>query len=122
MSYDLRIGVKIEGYDDYAVIAVPEYDSPTYNLREMFVNCMGWEYEQGIWYRVSEVLPYIERGIHELTFNKKKYEKYNPDNGWGDVESALESLKSLLECIKDQAGLTGWSDNNIPIEHLYMRW
>ena len=88
----------------------------------MFVNCMGWEYEQGEWYRISEVLPYIERGVHELTFNKKKYEKYNPDNGWGNVESALKALQSLLECIKDHAGLTEWPSNKIPIEHLYMRW
>ena len=42
MSYDLRIGVKVEGTDIIAVIGEPEKSSPTYNLREMFVTCMDW--------------------------------------------------------------------------------
>lgn len=48
MSYDLRLAVKVEGTKDlYAVIAEPEYDSPTYNIGEMFRACMGWDFEQG---------------------------------------------------------------------------
>lgn len=39
MSYDIRICVKVEGIDKYADIARPEYDSPTYNLGEMFRSC-----------------------------------------------------------------------------------
>lgn len=122
MSYDLRIGVKVAGADDcYAVIAEPEYSSPTYNLRDMFVACMDWDYEQGEWYRVSDVLPKIERGIHELSFNAKKYRKYNDPNGWGTVSSALDALKSLLECIKRESG-GDWSWNAVPLDCLYMRW
>lgn len=123
MSYDIRIGVKIEGYNDYAVIAEPEYASPTYNLREMFVACMNWDYEQGEWYKVSDVYEKIKRGVYELTFNEKAYRKYNPDNGWGDTESALEALKSLLDCIdsiEDPDSWEGW--NTIPKAYLYMRW
>ena len=123
MSYDYRISVKVEGAEDcYAVVAQPEINNPTYNLRSMFVACTGWHYEQGKWYKVSEVLPLIERGIHELTFNEKDYEKFNPSNGWGNTKSALEALKSLYECIQDQLGITGWSWNHIPIECLYVAW
>ena len=82
MSYDLRIGVKAEGAQDlYAVIDEPELSRPTYNLRNMFVACMGWDYEQGQWYKVTEVLPMIQHGIDELEFYPSKYKKYNAPNG-----------------------------------------
>lgn len=123
MSYDLRIGVKVEGAEDlYAVIAEPEYSSPTYNLRDMFVACMDWEYEQGKWYNVAEVLPHIYRGVQELELHTKKYEKYNPSNGWGDVGSALEALNSLKDCILKNGPENSWSWNEIPYELMYMCW
>ena len=120
MSYDIRLGVKVADTDGLIVdIARPEYDTPTYNLRDMFVACMEWDYTQSEWYKVVDVLPKIERGIHELTFNAKKYRKYNPPNGWGNLEGALECLKSVLECI--QHNTNGW-ENEIPIEHLWLKW
>lgn len=122
MSYDLRLAVKVDGVEDcYAVIAEPEYHSPTYNLGTMFRACTGWNYNQGEWYKVSEVLPLIEHGIHELTFNRKEYEKYNPPNGWGNIDSALLALNSLVECIANHTG-NGWSWNNIPTDCLYVSW
>ena len=82
MSYDIRFGVKVEGAKDvYAIIGRPEYDSPTYNNRNIFVHSMGWDYHQGEWYPMNEVIPKVEHGIHELTFNEKEYKKYDPDNG-----------------------------------------
>lgn len=115
MSYDLRIKVKIEGCDKYAVIACPDYDSPTYNLGKMFRACMNWDYEQGELYRCSDIIDNVCRGISELKVNKEKYEIYNPPNGWGSIDSALKTLESLWECIYEQA-------EEIPIEYLYMSW
>ena len=122
MSYDIRFGVKVDGMDGYiAVIDRPECDSPTYNLRDMFVACMDWNYSQGKWYNCAEVLPNFERGVYELTFHPKKYRKYNAPNGWGTVESALRTLKSFME--KTGQIVSGdWSENEIPLEHLWMRW
>ena len=108
MSYDIRFGVQtampnIEG-ERFVIVGRPDYDSPTYNLRDMFVACMDWNYEQshvdddGIrrttWYPMTEVLPRIERGIRELTENREEYEKYNPPNGWGDLDGALRCLRN----------------------------
>lgn len=122
MSYDIRLGVKVEGAKDcYAVVAEPEYSSPTYNLGKMFRACTGWDYNQDEWYNVKDVLPLIEKGIHELTFNRKEYEQYNPENGWGSISSALEALESMLKCIADESGgHLSW--NEIPIECLYIHW
>lgn len=115
MSYDLKVSVKVEGCDKYADIGYPEFDHPTYNLRDMFVKCMDWEYVQGNVYRCSDIIGKVERGIKELETNRAKYEKYNPPNGWGNIDSALVTLVSLKECIYETA-------EDIPIGYLYMRW
>lgn len=122
MSYDVRIGVKVEGMNGYvAVIDEPEYASPTYNLRDMFVACMDWDYKQGEWYNCAEVLPKFEKGIYELRFNRKKYEKHNPPNGWGSIESAIKFMESVV--IKIGEIVSGdWSWNEIPLEYLWIRW
>ena len=122
MSYDLQFGVKVEGMDGYiAVIDEPEYAEPTYNLRDMFVACMDWEYEQGKWYSCEEVLPRFERGAHELRFHASKYKKYNPPNGWGSISSALECIDSVIRKMHEIVD-GGYTWNEIPLQHLYFRW
>lgn len=115
MSYDLRVAVKVEGCDRYADIASPEYDNPTYNLRQVFEACMDWDYEQGMYYNCKEYLPKLEHGITELKFRGQEYKHLEPDNGWGSVSGTLEALESWWECINEQA-------EYIPIECLYMSW
>lgn len=115
MSYDLSISVKVEGIDRYIDIAYPEHDSPTYNLGAMFRACMDWDYDQHEYYKCSDIIGNIERGIKELTINREEYEKYNPPNGWGDIDGALKTLISLHKCIHEEA-------KRIPIEHLYFSW
>lgn len=119
MSYDLRVYVKAErprlNGDPFIVVGIPEYDSPTYNLRAMFVACMRWDYTQGDIYPVPQVIGNIERGIEELSRNEGEYLKYNAENGWGTTESALLSLRSLYDCIMEQAGDWG-------LDALYMSW
>lgn len=121
MSYDLRLGVKVEGTDIIAVIDEPEYHRPTYNLGEMFRACTGWDFEQSKWYRVSDVLPLIQHGINELRYNEKEYVKYNAENGWGTTSSALKALQSLEECIRQNI-TSGWRWQEIPAEHLWVAW
>ena len=123
MSYDVRIGVKVADTDNiYAVIDEPSLSSPTYNLKEMFQKCTGWNYRQGEWYRVCDVLPLIKRGIQELSLRPEQYEKYNAPNGWGTVESALHALQSMEECIRDNAEGASKTWNDIPLEAMYIRW
>lgn len=123
MSYDIKIAVKVEDTDIFAVIAEPEYSSPTYNLREMFVACTGWDYTQGEFYKVEDVYDFIVHGIDELTNNEIDYIQYNPSNGWGSTTSAREALISMKECIDnivDANSWTGW--NTIPKKYLYISW
>lgn len=115
MSYDLRIAVKVQGCDRFAIIATPEYDQPTYNLGEMFRACTGWDYDQGEYYNCAEVIGKIEQGIHELSVNRQKYKPMEPSNGWGSIASAKLALESLRDCIYEQA-------EDIPIECLWVAW
>lgn len=126
MSYDLRIAVKVEGAEkgnEYAVIAEPERNNPTYNLGEMFRACTGWDFEQSKFYKVSDVYQNIVRGIINLTEHKEEFEKYNSPNGWGTTQSALAALKSLKECIDDIEAPNSWGGwNTFPKELLYVAW
>lgn len=112
MSYDLEILVKIENRD-YICIAEPEYSSPTYNLGTMFRKAMKWDFKQDVIYNIDEIFENIEYGISELERFPGKYVQYEPENKWGTVNSALESLKSLKNCILEQ---------DINMKYLYMRW
>ena len=121
MSYDIRFAVKVAGAEDvYAVIGEPEHNSPTYNNGGIFRKCMDWDYHQSEWYKLTEVIPYIERGIHELQFNKQEYKELEPDNGWGGISSALDALQSIMKWITQDRE---WSWNSdIPLDCIYMSW
>lgn len=121
MSYDIRFGVKVAGADNiYAVIGEPEIHSPTYNVGQILRQSTGWDFDQGEWYKVSEVLPMIESGIHELAFNSGKYKHLEPDNGLGSVTTAYEALNSIIDWLTH--GLK-WSWNeDIPLECIYICW
>lgn len=122
MSYDIRFGVKVKGTENdvFAIIGEPEYDSPTYNVGTIFRKSMGWDFRQGEWYKMSEVLPMIEHGIHELRFNANAYKQYEPDNGWGSVSSALQALESIIAWFSDDFK-RGWN-TDIPFDCIYMSW
>ena len=122
MSYDIRFAVKVAGMDDdfYAVIGEPEYDSPTWNNREIFRKCMDWDYKTQTWYKLSEIIPKIERGIHELQFNRREYLPLEPENGWGGVDSSLKCLKSIIQWATEELD-SSWN-RGIPLDCIYMRW
>ena len=126
MSYDLRIAVRVEGAEkgnEFAVIAEPELSNPTYNIGEMFRKCMGWDFKQGEYYKVSEVYQNIVRGIINLTEHEEKFEQYNSPNGWGTTINALDALKSLKQCIDDIENPNCWSGwNTFPKTLLYVIW
>lgn len=122
MSYDIRFGVKVAGAQDdiYAVIGEPELASPTYNNAQIFRKSMGWNFSTSEWYKVTDIIPYIEHGIHELRFNRNAYIDLEPDNGWGGIQSSLNALLSIMKWItegKDES----WNAD-IPLECIYMTW
>lgn len=124
MSYDIRFAVRVADHEDlFVVIGEPEYSSPTYNIGQLLRKCMDWNFHQGEWYAVETIIPHIERGIHELTFNATKYRSLEPDNGWGSCESALRALKSIMVWLTDDLhGLKGSWNADVPLDCVYMCW
>lgn len=114
MSYDICLKAKAKGTNKYVTVAEPEHCSPTYNLKKIFVKSMGWDYEHGL-YPCSDVLEYIHRGLSELTMNGSEYRKLEHLNGWGTVETAIETLTGVQKCILE-------TSKKIPIEHIFFSW
>lgn len=130
MSYDIQIAVteRVTGRH-VRVDNMCDHSSPTYNLRDVFAESMGWDYDQGIWYPVSDVTTYLKHGIDELSEHGSDYAKYEPDNGWGTVEDALGDMRAWLSEIRrltsdSGAWEPGWSESGDgwPIGVLEWQW
>ena len=123
MSYDIRICVRTidanKDGDSFAIVYVPKYDSPTYNLRSMFVACMDWDYIQGEYYPLVDVLPKLKHGLAELTQFPEKYSQYEAKNGWGTLEGAVKCIDSWIHEIEDDWGGPTY---NWDIESLWWKW
>lgn len=117
MSYDIRLAVKTE-FGGFVVIDKPQYDSPTYNLGELFQKCTKWDFKQGEYYNCEEVLPLVRGGLRELNSHPEKYEKYLPSNGWGTMKDARDCLEYIVKCIEDN--ITDY--DRIPAQFLYIKW
>ena len=101
MSYDISFKVKIEGVDRYVEIGEC-YANTTWNVREMIVKSTGLEWKNcennGL---CKDVIPRIEKGYNELTYNPEKYKKYEAKNGWGTVESTRDFFGEILKSWRD---------------------
>lgn len=117
MGYDIYFGVKIEGTDKIIKFEEPGFPSPTYNIGTMLRKAMDWDFEPDKWYKVSEVFDYIEKGLDNLTSNENIYKQYEPDNGWGTVNTACVTLRSILNQIDFIK--TAYDLNK---ENYYIRW
>lgn len=122
MSYDIRFAVETvhpnKFGECFAVVDAPANDSPTYNVGSIFRACMGWDFEQGVWYPMAEALEHIDKGIGNLRGNFDAYRHLEPENKWGTVETVWNCLTSWREEIESPYGVTGrW-----PIETLWWRW
>lgn len=115
MSYCIGVYVKVEGCGKYVQVTYPTYYNPTYNLGKLFRACMDWQFKSSEYYRCDYVIEYVEKGIKELECNPLAYTELLPSNGWGTMEGALETLKSIRECILEE-------NENIPLDCMYMKW
>ena len=82
----------------------------------------GWDFEQSKFYHVTDVMPLIENGIHELRFNRAKYDKMN-DTGYGSASGAREALEDIVKWLtEDYEGLRGSWNSEIPLEDIWIAW
>lgn len=112
MSYDIGFKVKIEGVD-YWVEPMGCDANVTWNVREIIERSTGldWlnEANNGL---CTDVIPYIEHGVKELTEHPDKYRKYESKNRWGTVSSTLMFFQTILQ---DWERFKSWYPELAPI-------
>ena len=125
MSYDIRWCVETvmpnNDGERFCVVRIPEYDSPTYNYRKMFVACMDWDYKQGEYYPMAEVLPKLRHGLAQLVKHPEKYRQYEPENGWGTLNGAIKCIESWIDELTNE---DNWDSvcHHWPLNALWWRW
>ena len=97
MSYDISFRVKVEGAD--AWVDIGDCDANiTWNVRKIIELSTGlpWENEanNGL---VKDVIPCIEKGLHELVNHPHKYKPYESPNGWGTVDGTIQFFDQILK-------------------------
>lgn len=94
MSYDIRLEIDTGGEE---MARVTETRSPTYNLSEMFEAALGQPISSLRGMSASKCAPIVRRAVERMKERPDVYRAYNPPNGWGSYEGAVESLSWLLE-------------------------
>lgn len=100
MSYDISFKVKAEGTNRWVVVGDCEANI-TWNVREIIEISTGleWRNEEnnGL---CKDIIPCIEKALEGLCKHPHKYKKYEPENGWGDIESTIRFFRDILAAWK----------------------
>lgn len=101
MSYDIDFRVKVEGVDEYVSVGDCEANI-TWNVRKIIELSTGlpWlnEENNGL---CKDVIPHIEKGLHELKTNPEKYKPYEAPNGWGTVNETIHFYEEIIKAWRD---------------------
>lgn len=101
MSYDIDFRVKVEGVDEYVSVGDCEANI-TWNVRKIIELSTGlpWlnEANNGL---CKDVIPHIEKGLHELKNHPKKYKPYEAPNGWGTVNGTIHFYEEIIKAWRD---------------------
>lgn len=94
MSYDISFKAKLEGADQWVYVG-PEWINHTSNTAAMIKEVCGSYPSAWNGMRCSELLPVLTAGCKELRAYSQKYRQFEPENGWGTVETTLEFLDAI---------------------------
>ena len=95
MSWDFSMEIDAGGDNP---IELPYEASYTYNVSKMFYDAFDLEDGiRGLYGKTgAECRLLIEHAIIKFTINRKLYKSWNPENGWGNYDTALRLLNELL--------------------------
>lgn len=102
MSYDVHFYIDCGGPDPHRL----DYDfNYTWNCGPMFRRALapldGINGLQGL--TGEEAIPHLERAIADMSApeSRQAYQAMNPENGWGDHDSATRWLERILEACRE---------------------
>ena len=88
MSYDIYI----HDEDDEEVFSRNHTSNTSQMWKEAGVNLQEFEGKPA-----SELVDPLTAAILDIVLNKRWYRKYEPANGWGDVDSTIAFLSDVLD-------------------------
>lgn len=60
-----------------------------------------WRPKENGYFKASDIIIKLEKGIKKLKSKPEYFKKYNPKNGWGSYEIFLCFCESLLQACKE---------------------
>jgi len=51
--------------------------------------------------KCSELTPLLEKGLALLKSDPKRFQKFNPSNGWGDYDGLVKFVEKYLEACRE---------------------
>lgn len=97
MSYDISFKVKVEGLGVYVPVGECNANT-TWNVRKIIELSTGLPWINGANNGlVKDIIPFIEKGLKELTEHPEKYKPHEAPNGWGTVGSTGQFFRNILD-------------------------
>jgi hypothetical protein len=93
MSYDIWMEIDTGGEHPASVC---ESSNMTSNVSPMWAKALGFPLADLDGVRGYKALPDLRRAIAHMEDHPTAYRELNPENGWGDTESALKFLREIL--------------------------
>lgn len=94
MSYDFAMDTDCGGPERHVVLDGINY---TYNVWPMYYDVLGGTGVNDLDGKTGrECIPLLRAAVAKMETSPAKYREMNPDNGYGDYEGALRTLRELL--------------------------
>lgn len=100
MSYDISFKAKLQGVDQWVYVG-PKWINHTSNTAAMIKEVCGSYPSMWNGMKCSELLPALTTGCKELRAYSQKYRQFEPENGWGTVETTLEFLDAIRKACEE---------------------
>jgi hypothetical protein len=77
----------------------------THNLNKMAMEAgiyeALWRPEEIGVTTAKQLVPLLETGLETLRSDPERFEKFNPENGWGDYENLVSFVETYLQACKE---------------------
>lgn len=95
MGYDICFRARLAGTSQ--MVSVGDDINHTSNTAEMVHEVCGSYPSDWDMMKCRALFPIVARGASKLARFPEKYRKYEPDNGWGSVESTQRFLSKIAD-------------------------
>lgn len=96
MSYDVSFKAKLEGVDQWVYVGA-DWINHTSNTAAMIKEVCGSYPSEWDGKKCADMYPVLMQGISLLNLHPQRYRQFEPDNGWGTVETTIDFLQKIAD-------------------------